>query len=247
MATLEKIYRNELLKDITVIRNGWKAMVDPSTSREDRIQTKKLFMEFMEAGAEIKPASNAAQFFFFGKIKPHEPDQPLYLSEMPPGYMQLSAQTQIVGVMNRGFYYAGYFNPILKGMGLAQKQPILAGFSSGMYNKGEQKILSDGTDMLGKVFILKEDLEALLEGPEVVFVDDYIDTGMTMAAMGNALLQQGYTGKMYTLDENSCIHLWSGYIRGEPDLSLPQIIPLITEYGEHLGPLSQAAKLAVRK
>ena len=247
METLEKIYRNDLLRDIKVIRNGWKAMVDPSTSREDREQTKRLFMEFMRDGAEIKPASPEAQFFFFGFAHPHEPGQPLYMSEMPPGYMQLSADTQIIGVMNRGFYYAGYFNPILKGMGLAQKQPILAGFSSGMYNKGEQKILSDGTNMLGKVFILKEDLVAVLESPEVVLVDDYIDTGTTMSAMGNALLQQGYKGKMYTLDENSCIHLWSGYVRGEPEVALPKIIPVMTEYGEHLGPLSEAAKLAVRK
>lgn len=247
MVTMEKVYRNELLKDIKVVRNGWKAMIDPSTTPQDRDQIKKLFMEFMDEGAKFKPASPAAQFFFFGSVEPNTPQSPLYMSSMPPGYMQLSEQTQIVAVMNRGFYYAGYFNPILKGMGLAQKQPILAGFSSGMYNKGESKILSDGTDMLGKVFILKEDLKAVLESSEVVFIDDYIDTGTTMSAIGNALLQQGYKGKMYTLDETSSIYAWSGFVRGKPSISLPQIIPVMTEYGEVQGPLSKAAKLAVRK
>ena len=80
-----------------------------------------------------------------------------------------------------------------------------------------------------------------------MLIDDYIDTGTTMSAVGNALRQQGYLGKIYTLDENSSIYAWSGWIRGRPSVEVPQIIPVITEIGEEAGPLCEAAKLAVRK
>jgi hypothetical protein len=247
MATLERIYKNDLLKDVSVVRNGWKALFDPSTTEDSRKEIKRLLREFIEEGALLKPASVQSQYYFFGKAQPHEPEKSLYMSALPPGYMQLSGQTQIIGVMNRGFYYAGYFNPILKEIGLAKQPPILAGYSSGMYNRGESKTFSDGTSMCGKVFILKEDLEKALSSPEMVFIDDYIDTGTTMSAIGNAFRQQGYSGKMYTLDENSSIHVWSGWIRGRPSVEVPQIIPVVTEMGEEAGPLCEAAKLAVRK
>lgn len=247
MTRLERIYRNDLLKDVIVVRNGWKALFDPSTTDDNRKAIKLLFREFIEDGSLLKPASGQSQYYFFGTVQPHEPGKPLYMSKLPPGYMQLSEQTQIIGIMNRGFHYAGYFSPILKSLGLAKEPPILAGYSSGMYNHDESKTFSDGTSMCGKVFILKEDLKKALASPEIVFIDDYIDTGTTMAAIGNALRQQGYSGKMYTLDENSSIYAWSGWIRGRPSVEVPQIIPVITEIGEEAGPLCEAAKLAVRK
>ena len=43
------------------------------------------------------------------------------------------------------------------------------------------------------------------------------------------------------------IYPWSGWIRGHPTVSVPQIIPVFTETGEEAGPLCEAAKLAVRK
>ncbi len=135
------------------------------------------------------------------------------------GLGSLSEDTLTAIVMSGGYEMSRYFYPCLKEAGISSNF-VMIGYSSGATNHTRAKLFSDGTEMTGKIFVLEEDLHALMESSNVLFIDDYIETRVTLTAIGDALIRMGYSGKMNEMDFSGHVRDWS-YKLLVPDIELP--------------------------
>ena len=227
-------------RDVIALRDGWKAIFDPSSTKDEREGIVKGIRDFVDFGLIIKPRSPASQIHYLGYID-------LEFHPHLSGESRIPQSTVVVAVMARGLNTAGYYYSQFREMGLCEGNLRMIGFSSGMYKHGSSKVFSDGTSMYGKVYALHEDLEAIMQGNSVTFVDHCTPvTRTTLVALGRALLQQGYSNPIFELDNNGHVKPWNNYVIRDPKITLPRRIPIITERGASDYKLLTAAKLAAR-
>ena len=229
------------LHNVVALREMWRDIFDSNTTAARRKEIISEIREFVDFGRQIKPGSAASQLHYLGYVDLESHDRVFGTEKIPES-------TVVVGIMARGLNTAGYYYSQLSELGLSQGPLGLIGFSSGMYPHGESKTFSDGTSMYGKVYVLHEDLEAMMNGNSVTFVDHcQPQTRTTLVAIGRALIQQGYDGPIFELDNNGYVREWANYVIRNPTMKLPKKIPIITEQGSKDSKLLTAARLAARK
>lgn len=234
-------FPNAQFMDVTVLRDHWKQLFDPSSSHGDRQGIIDGMRGFVENGLIIKPGSATSQMYYLGYVDIDQHGSLMGLQKIPES-------TVVVGVMARGFNNAGYYYSQFNEIGLSDGGLRLMGFSSGMYKHGDSKLFSDGTNMYGKVFVLSEDLEAIMKGRSVTFVDHCPpNTRATLVALGRALIQQGYSNPIFELDNNGYVKEWNNYVIRDPTVQLPKKIPIMTEHGRKDSKLLISAKRAARE
>jgi hypothetical protein len=115
---------------------------------------------------------------------------------------------------------------------------VLIGYSSGIWDKS--KYFSDGTPMTKRIFITEEDMAQLMKNASapILFADNRIDTGLTVATIGNSLKSQfGYSGTMYQVEHCGYPMKWTGIIddRYKHEASAqPTIAPILTDMQQQL-------------
>ena len=229
------------LHNVVALREMWRDIFDSNTTAARRKEIISEIREFVDFGRQIKPGSAASQLHYLGYVD-------LESHERVFGTEKIPESTVVVGIMARGLNTAGYYYSQLSDMGLSQGHLGLIGFSSGMYPHGESKTFSDGTSMYGKVYVLHEDLKAMMDGNSVTFVDHCPpQTRTTLVAIGRALIQLGYDKPIFELDNNGYVREWVPYVIRNPTVKLPKKIPIITEQGSKNHKLLTAARLAARK
>ena len=227
--------------NVVALREMWRDIFDPSTPTARREQIVCEIREFLDFGLQIKPGSAASQLHYLGYVDLESHDRIFGTEKIPES-------TVVVGIMARGLNTAGYYYSQLSELSLSQGHLGLIGFSSGMYPHGDSKTFSDGTSMYGKVYVLHEDLEAIMNGNSVTFVDHCPpQTRTTLVAIGRALIQLGYDKPIFELDNNGYVREWANYVIRDPTMKLPKRIPIITEQGPKDHKLLTAASLAARK
>ena len=133
-------------------------------------------------------------------------------------------------VMTRGYSYAAVYGALW--VERIAERFVLVGYSSGLHSKSKK--FSDGSDMTEKVFITEHDLDILLRNlsAPMLFVEDSIQTGHTIATIGNTLKNiLGYSGELYVMEDYECPKKWDVIVgaSNKKTSALLDVVPIATE------------------
>lgn len=202
-------------------RNSWIALFDQQTPRKIKGEIEKKLID------EVEEKS----------LRPTENIEVNYLSEPPKDAISAI-------IMAAGYYPGTDIFSYLRADSISTRF-IFMGYSSGMHST--DKTFSDRSPMCGKLYITEEHIKVIAENisAPIIFLDAVIDTGLTVAAIGNSLRNSGYNGKLYQASETHesitsnntkrIVNLaeWSGEIKATDVIaSLANGVTIATEHGD---------------
>ena len=199
--------REEALQSVkNSLRNAWIASFDPSTEKKYK---EALLWALKECERNPSPYHNVSileEEMYYSREK--------FVGNLPSSTSELI----IASVMTGGYDYGAAVSRTLQRYGVSTNF-VTIGYSTGKHEK--RKEFADGTKLSRKLFVPEGDLEILFGcSTSIVLADHVIETGLTNAVIGRALLyQMQFNGQIYQFTDaaqgsgkypEKTIHLWDG-------------------------------------
>ncbi len=166
-----------------------------------------------------------------------EVDRKHGLHPFPFQLQRLPADIIVATIMVSGYHLGHLTYSYLSTSGKSDKH-VFIGYSSGRHS--QDKVFSDGSKMLGSVYIPANSLELLSANPgmPILLVDNVMESGITISEISKALIAHlGHSGTIY-----QCISSGIGGVTKAMYYYNSLAKPIITEGGEAFAEIKRGSR-----